>query len=126
MEPKWVLYLYSQMKVCGKSYIDVNNGPVKIINTDHDPIIGAERVIYNVNVTPTSFSDMMAPDSQLDKTYWMPWYNNVDLDTQLRFGNVSDSLPRYMYGLVGTRCSAVVRLRTFRIRMSYLPVRACE
>ena len=29
------------------------------------------------------------PDSQLDNTYWLPWYNNVDLDTQLRFGNVS-------------------------------------
>ena len=28
--------------------------------------------------------------SQLDTTYWLPWYNNVDLDTQLRFANVSD------------------------------------
>ena len=34
---------------------------------------------------------MGLPDSQLDTTYWMPWYNNVDLDTQLRFGNVSGS-----------------------------------
>ena len=41
---------------------------------------------------PTSFSEMMGlPASQLDNTYWMPWYNNVDLDTQLRFGNVSNT-----------------------------------
>ena len=31
---------------------------------------------------------MALPNSQLDTTYWLPWYNNVDLDTQLRFGNV--------------------------------------
>ena len=32
---------------------------------------------------------MALPNSQLDTTYWLPWYNNVDLDTQLRFANVS-------------------------------------
>jgi hypothetical protein len=51
------------------------------------PIVAAERVIYKVNGINTSFSEMMAlPASQLDATYWLPWYNNVDLDTQLRFG----------------------------------------
>jgi len=68
----------------------INNGPVKITSTV--PIMGSERVIYNVNGMPTSFSEMMAlPTSQLNTTYWMPWYNNVDLDTQLRFGNVTSS-----------------------------------
>jgi hypothetical protein len=44
-------------------------------------------VIYNVNGLPTSFSEMMGlANSLLDTLYWMPWYNNVDLDTQLRFG----------------------------------------
>jgi hypothetical protein len=53
-------------------------------------IVAAERVIYKVNNIQTSFSEMMAlPESQLDTTYWLPWYNNVDLDTQLRIGNVS-------------------------------------
>jgi len=67
----------------------VNNGPVKIISDVN--IVAAERVIYNVNNTPTSFSEMMGlPDNQLDNMYWLPWYNNVDLDTQLRFGNVSE------------------------------------
>jgi hypothetical protein len=65
------------------SYAGVNNGPVKIVSDQ--PIVAAERMIYKVNSTPTSFSEMMAlPDSQLNTTYWLPWYNNVDLDTQLR------------------------------------------
>ena len=56
------------------------------------PLIAAERVIYKVNNVDTSFTEMMGlPDSQLDNTYWLPWYNNVDLDTQLRFANVSGS-----------------------------------
>jgi hypothetical protein len=51
------------------------------------PIVAAERVIYKVNAVNTSFSEMMAlPDNSLDTLYWLPWYNNVDLDTQLRFG----------------------------------------
>ena len=40
------------------------------------------------------------PDSQLDNTYWLPWYNNVDLDTQLRFGNVSGT-PATVHVLIG-------------------------
>ena len=67
----------------------INNGPVKITSTV--PILGSERVIYSISGLPASFSEMMAlPNGQLDNIYWLPWYNNVDLDTQLRFGNVSD------------------------------------
>jgi hypothetical protein len=29
---------------------------------------------------------MALPNTQLDVLYWLPWYNNVDLNTQLRFG----------------------------------------
>ena len=62
-----------------------NNGPVKIVS--NVPIAVAERVIYKVNSVNTSFTEMMSlPDSQLDTTSWLLWYNNVDLDTQLRFG----------------------------------------
>jgi hypothetical protein len=51
------------------------------------PIVAAERVIYNVNGGPTSFSEMMGlSNGLLNATYWFPWYNNIDLDTQLRFG----------------------------------------
>jgi photosystem II stability/assembly factor-like uncharacterized protein len=72
-----------------KSFAGVNGGPVKIVS--NVPVVVAERVIYKVNGVNTSFSEMMAlPDSQLDTTYWLPWYNNVDLDTQLRFANTTD------------------------------------
>ena len=68
-----------------QSFVNINNGPVKIVS--NFPIVAAERLIYKVNGVNTSFSEMMAlSNSQLDTTYWFPWYNNVDLDTQLRFG----------------------------------------
>ena len=74
------------------SFSGVNNGPVKIESTNLVPIIGAERLIYKVSNVPTSFIEMMGlPDGQLDNTYWLLWYNNVDLDTQLRFANVTGS-----------------------------------
>ncbi len=72
------------------SFAGINNGPVKIESNVN--IVAAERVIYKINGGPVSFSEMMGlPNNHLDTTYWLPWYNNVDLDTQLRFGNVSDS-----------------------------------
>jgi chitodextrinase len=71
-----------------KSFAGIDNGPVKIVSTQN--IVAAERVIYRVNSAPTSFSEMMAlPHGQINKTYWLPLYNNVDLDTQLRIANIS-------------------------------------
>ena len=72
------------------SYKSVNSGPVQLISTNDVSVMAAERVVYKVDGINTSFSEMMAlPNKQLDKVYWLPWYNNKDLDTQLRFGNVS-------------------------------------
>jgi len=80
-------------------FTGVNNGPVKIQSDQN--IVAAERVIYKVNGTNTSFTEMMGlPDSQLDTTYWLPWYNNLDLDTQLRFGNVSGTTA-HVHVLIG-------------------------
>ena len=68
-----------------KTFTGIDRGPVKI--ESDIPVVAAERVIYNVNGVDTSFSEMMAlPDSQLDLTFWLPWYNNKTLNTQLRFG----------------------------------------
>jgi hypothetical protein len=73
-----------------KSFAGVDRGPVKIVSSQN--IVAAERVIYKVNGLNTSFSEMMAlPSNQLNTTYWLPWYNNKDLDTQLRIANVSGS-----------------------------------
>ena len=85
-------YVLSRGQSTRKSYAGLNNGPVEVTNAGILPITAAERVIYKANNVNTSFSEMMGlPDAQLDTTYWLPWYNNVDLDTQLRFGNVSGS-----------------------------------
>ena len=71
-----------------KSFAGINNGPVRIASSQK--IVAAERVIYKVNKVQTSFTEMMAlPAAQLDTTYWLPWYNNVDLDTQLRIANIT-------------------------------------
>jgi hypothetical protein len=73
-----------------KSFPAVDDGPVKIESTQN--IVVAERVIYKVDHVAASFSEMMGlPDSQLSTTYWLPWYNNADMETQLRFANVSGS-----------------------------------
>jgi predicted outer membrane repeat protein len=81
----------------------VNNGPVQLVNRNGQSLIAAERLIYKVNGVPTSFTEMMGlPDGQLSSTYWLPWYNNVDLDTQLRFGNVSGSTATVRVYIGGT------------------------
>jgi len=83
-----------------KSFPGINAGPVKIVS-DQD-IVAAERLIYKVNNVATSFTEMMAqPNSQLDTTYWLPWYNNNDLDTQLRFANVHDSQTATVHVYIG-------------------------
>ena len=72
------------------SFRGVNGGPVKIDSTNAASLFGAERLIYKVNGVATSYSEMMAlPTSQVDTRYWLPWYNNVDLQTQLRIANVT-------------------------------------
>gem|GEM_PF-1579964 len=69
------------------SYSGLDSGPVVISSSGGVPIIASERVAYFNGSRWTSFSEMMGlPQSQLTTTYIFPWYNNVDLDTQLRFG----------------------------------------
>ena len=65
-----------------------NNGPVKIINTDNSSVIASERVLYSYNGTVVSYSEMMGlPSGQLTSEYYFPWYNNVNMWTQMRFAN---------------------------------------
>jgi uncharacterized protein YcfL len=74
------------------SYARINSGPVKLISKNMRPVAGSEAVIYQVNGVNTSFGEMMGlPAQQLDMVYWLPWYNNRDLDTQLRIANVSNT-----------------------------------
>ena len=71
------------------SYIGLNNGPVKIESSGGVPIIASERVAYFDGSNWTDFSELMGlPSNRLTTSYVMPWYNNAELNTQLRFGNV--------------------------------------
>jgi uncharacterized protein YcfL len=82
------------------SFKGIDKGPVKIVSTQN--IVAAERVVYNVGGVPVSFNEIMAlPNNQLDTTYWFPWYNNIGLDTQLRFGNVSTNQTATVHIYVG-------------------------
>jgi hypothetical protein len=68
-----------------KSFAGIDKGPVKILSTQS--IVAAARVIYKTaGGTPTSFSELMAlPNSQRNTTFWLPWYNNVGMYSELRF-----------------------------------------
>ena len=74
-----------------KKYTGLDKGPVKVQSTGPArAIMAAERVVYSVNGVNTSFSDMMGlPNNQLYNAYWLPWYNNVSMNSQLRISNVS-------------------------------------
>jgi beta-lactamase superfamily II metal-dependent hydrolase len=71
-----------------QSYLGLNNGPVKILNTASTNIIASQRVIYG----GVSYSEMMGlPFEQLTNEYLFPYYNNVAMDSQLRVSNVGGS-----------------------------------
>jgi hypothetical protein len=83
---------YQVPPIAQVSFPGINAGPVKLINTQGALIFGSERIIYRAGGTQTSYAEMMAlPNSRADTTHWLPWYNNVDLDTQLRIANVSNT-----------------------------------
>ena len=77
-----------------KSYSSVNSGPVNVQSTNGIPINASERVAYSPDggTTWTSYSELMGmPVNQLTTSYTFPWYNNANLNTQLRFGNVGSA-----------------------------------
>jgi hypothetical protein len=89
-----------------KDFAGVNGGPLRIESSIN--IIAAERVIYSQGGAQrgveTSYSEMMAfPDNQLTTQYWFPWYNNVNMWTQLRFANPSTSLATNVKVYLGTQ-----------------------
>ena len=73
------------------SYVGVNAGPVVVESSDGVLITASERVAYHDGSAWTSFAEWMGlpagtPVDLLTDAYIFPWYNNVVLDTQLRFG----------------------------------------
>gem|GEM_PF-1741206 len=89
---------------------DMNLGPVEVMSSNGIPIIASERVAYNNGSAWTSFSEVMGiPTSQLSTKYRFPWYNNVDLDTQIRFANVGTANTTVTVKIGGSVASYVVR-----------------
>ena len=72
--------------VTSRSFAGVSKGPVKVESNQN--IVASLRVLLPKNVaTPTYFSEVIGlPHSLLSTNYYFPWYNNVNLDTQIRIG----------------------------------------
>jgi hypothetical protein len=71
-----------------RKYNGYNTGPVQIQGSNVNvPIIASSRVSYTPDsVTFTSFSEMLGlPAGLLDDIFWFPWYNSLQLNTELRF-----------------------------------------
>jgi len=66
----------------------INNGPVKV-ESSMGNIVASMRVAYNNGTAWISYSEMLGlPANQATTVYWFPWYNNIDLNTQIRFANL--------------------------------------
>ena len=102
------------------SYAGVDSGPVKIKSSGGTAIVASMRMAYYNGTTWTSFSEMMGlPRTQLNTTYWFPWYNNVDMNTQMRFANVS-SVATNIWVTIGGVVQAPIPLAAGQsIRVSY-------
>jgi hypothetical protein len=69
------------------SFPNVQSGPVVIKSSGGVKIMASMRVSYFDGTNTTSYAETMGvPLEQLSTTYFFPLYNNVTLDTQLRFG----------------------------------------
>ena len=80
-------YLLAPNQAQHVSYAGVNNGPVVIQSSGGVPIIASERVAYFNGSAWTSYSELIGlPSSQLSTSYFFPWYDNVNIDTQLMVG----------------------------------------
>jgi len=69
-------------------FYPANTGPVEVKSSNNTPIIASIRFVYIESQVPLvigAFSEMLGlPVEQLATTYLFPWYNNAELDTQLR------------------------------------------
>jgi hypothetical protein len=67
------------------AYTSANNGPLCVVSTDGvTPILASERFI-STYLSSAAYSELMGyPHSQMDHTWWFPWYNNNSYQTELR------------------------------------------
>jgi hypothetical protein len=74
--------------VLRKSYAGKNNGPLRVVTTTPSAtILPSIKVLFNT----VSYSEMLGlPTAKLTNEYWLPVYDNVTNDSQIRVGNVGD------------------------------------
>ena len=116
------VYPLVQNQTSKLSYVGVNAGPVKITSSGGIPIVASERVAYSPDggTTWTSFSELMGmPVSRLTTSYVMPWYNNVDLNSQLRFGNMGIANTTVTVTIGGVVKGSYVLAPNAAVRVSY-------
>ena len=81
-------YIFAHKSSLRESYAAVDNGPVRVQSTNGVPIVASERVSYFGSASISHSELMGLPANQLSTSYSFPWFNNVDINSQLRFGNV--------------------------------------
>ncbi len=68
----------------------VNDGPVFVNSSNGVKFVASERVAYFNGSAWTSFSELMgSPQNLVSTKYSFPAYDNLNFNSQLRFGNVS-------------------------------------
>src|SRR5258706_8989935 len=98
----------------------VNAGPVQVRSSGSVPILVAERDAWLLNGTVQSFSEMMGlPSNQLTDTYYFPWYNNVTMDTQLRFANLGNTSTNITVTIAGVAQTPITVAAGTSTRVSY-------
>ena len=101
------------------SYAGVNNGPV-VIQSSGENIVASLRVADFSGSTVTNYTEMIGmPSGQLTTSYTFPYYNNVDLNSQLRFGNVGNATTKVTVKIAGNVYGPYTLAPNQSVRMSY-------
>jgi hypothetical protein len=67
-----------------RNYGGKNGGPLHVVSSA-EPILTTIRLYKVTSGIPSYYELTGLPDSQLSTLYWFPWYNNVNLTTEIRF-----------------------------------------
>ena len=98
----------------------VNGGPVKVTSINNLPFLVAERHAWLLNDSVQSVSEMMGlPGNQVTDTYYMPWYDGVNMDTQLRFANLGNTSTNITVTIAGVAQPAIPLAAGASTRVSY-------
>ena len=61
-----------------------NTGPLEVVSSSQ-PIVSTVRMLYKTATFNSLYEMMGLPDTELSTQYFFPWYNNVAMQSELRF-----------------------------------------